>query len=483
MLIGIKDLKPESKIYFIGIGGISMSGLAVLASGYGFKVGGSDMNPSERTEELKLKGIIVYDKQVSDNLVEFMPDYVVKTAACLPNNPEVKYCIDNNIKMYDRSEFLGLITESYENVINISGTHGKTTTTAMTSLMLIESGVDPTVHLGADFYAFNGTVRMGGNKDLLVSEACEFKRSFLQFSSTTAAITNIDHDHVDCYPLLQDVIDVFALFLNKLKEGGNVVVTGRDKNTAQSLKQALKTYEEEGRKPFNVYTCGIEDEICAYTGKKADVIASNITYDNGLPSYDVSIKGEKIGRVSLLIPGKHNIDNSLIAICCAYLNGGEPSKMIKAINEYKGADGRFTVKGTYKGAKVIVDYAHHPAAARATMEACEHIPHKNILVVFQPLTFDRTKKLFEDYVTSLLPCRKVLFAEIFSDREINTGEISSKNIADEINKRGGNAEFFENKSDLKNRIDELVGEDDVILILGPEDIRLMGDVLVFGGEI
>ncbi|MBO7451153.1 MAG: hypothetical protein J6U54_12390, partial [Clostridiales bacterium] len=462
----------------IGIGGISMSGLALLAKGYGFHVGGSDMNPSERTEMLKGKGIKIYDSQVEENLKEFQPDYAVKTAACLPTNKEVKYCTDNDIKMFDRSEFLGLITESYGQVINISGTHGKTTTTAMTSLMLLESGKDPTVHLGADFYSFNGTVRLGKGKDLLVSEACEFKKSFLNFSSTTAAITNIDHDHVDCYPKLQDVIDVFALFLDKLADGGNVVVTGHCKNTAESLKIASEKWKAEGREMFKVFTCGVKGELCEYTGKEPDMAADDISYDGGLPSFDVWFMGEKIGRANLLIPGKHNIDNSLIALCCAILNGGDPASCLKALNEFKGADGRYTTKGTYRGATVVVDYAHHPAAARATIEAASHMPHNNMWVVFQPLTFNRTKMLFEDYVTSLLPCKKVLFSEIFSDREINTHEISSLDISNEINKRGGDTEFFENKEDIIGRLDELVKEGDLILILGPEDIRELGDELI-----
>lgn len=478
MTKGLDQLTSGSKIYFIGIGGISMSGLALLAYGYGFEVGGSDMNPSERTNMLKDKGITVYDSQVEENLIEFKPDYIVKTAACLPTNREVRYATENNIKMYDRSEFLGMITESYDSVINISGTHGKTTTTAMTSLMLLESGKDPTVHLGADFYSFNGTVRLGKEKDLLVSEACEFKRSFLNFSSTTAAITNIDHDHVDCYPLLQDVIDVFALFLDKLSDGGNAVVTGHCKNTSESLKIASEKWKKEGRKEFKVYTCGLEGGICAYTGKEPDMVAGNISYEGGLPEFDCTFMGNYIGRAKLQIPGKHNIDNSLIALCCALLNGGDPESCIKALNEYKGADGRFTTKGTYRGASVVVDYAHHPAAARATIEAASHIPHNNMWVVFQPLTFNRTKMLFEDYVTSLLPCRKVLFSEIFSDREINTHEISSLDIAREINKRGGDAEFFEKKEDIIGRLDELVSKDDLILILGPEDIRELGDELV-----
>lgn len=474
---GLNALKNGASIYFIGIGGISMSGLALLAKGYGFKVGGSDMNPSERTEMLADHGITIYNSQVADNIEEFAPDYIVKTAAILPHNPEVAKAVESGIKIYDRSEFLGLLTESYTSVINISGTHGKTTTTSMTSLMLIEAGKDPTVHLGAEFDAFGGsTVRLGGNKDLLVSEACEFKRSFLQFRSTTAAITNIDHDHVDCYPTIEDVIEVFAEFTDKVDDNGYIVVTGSDENIKKSLKVAEERHADAGRKLPSVITCAAD-------GSDADFTAENIEFVEGHPHFDIYFKGDKLGRAELRVPGKHNIANSLIAAACAYLNGADPDSIIKALNEFGGADGRYTIKGKYKGCDVVVDYAHHPTAARVTIDAAEHMPHNDILVVFQPLTFNRTKMLFEDYVTSLLPCKKVLFSEIFSDREINTGEISSKDISDEINKRGGDAEFFADKEDLKKRIDELIHPGDIILILGPEDIRHLGDELCpHGGE-
>ncbi|MBO4635996.1 MAG: UDP-N-acetylmuramate--L-alanine ligase [Clostridiales bacterium] len=477
-LKGIDGLKEGSRIYFIGIGGISMSGLAILAQGYGFTVGGSDMNPSERTEELASKGIKIYNSQVESNLIEFQPDYIVKTAAVLPGNAEVAYAISNGIRIFDRSEFLGLITESYEKVINISGTHGKTTTTSMTSLMLIGSMKDPTVHLGAELTDFGGTVRMGGNREVLVSEACEFKRSFLQFRSTTAAITNIDHDHVDCYPTLQDVIDVFAKFLDKLDDDGYVVVTYRDKNIVKSLSQADEARAKAGRAPLNIVRCAREDDEPA----GADFVARNIGFDGGLPFFDLYGKGEFMGHVSLRIPGKHNIDNALIASACAYLNGADAESIVKALNAFGGADGRYTYKGQYKGCDVVVDYAHHPTAAKVTIEAAQQMPHGDMIVIFQPLTFNRTKLLFEDYVEKLLPCKKILFSEIFSDREINTGEISSKDISDEINKRGGDSEFFADKDDLVRRLDELIKPGDLILILGPEDIRALGDRLVESGK-
>lgn len=465
----LDELKSNSRIYFVGIGGISMSGLALLTRGYGFVVGGSDNHPSERTASLADSGITIYNCQEAKNIDEFEPDYIVKTAAILPHNKELARALEKGITVFDRSEFLGIITNTYKNVINISGTHGKTTTTSMTSMMLIEEGLDPTIHLGAPFDGIGGsTVRQGQGKELLVSEACEFKRSFLEFRSTTAAITNIDHDHVDCYPTLQDVIDVFSEFINKIDDGGNLVVTGTDGNIRKAIANAKKN---------------IKVITCAADGSDADFKAENITYVEGLPGFDLIAMGTNIGRVQLRVPGAHNISNALIAAACAYLNGASAESIIKALNEFGGADGRFTIKGTYRGAEVVVDYAHHPTAARVTIDAAMHMPHDKLLVVFQPLTFNRVDALFEEYVTSLLPCEKILFSEIFTDREvIHEGMVSSKNIADEINKRGGNAEFYADKNDLKKRIDELVGEGDMILILGPEDIRELGNELCSGAK-
>ena len=465
----LDQLKSDARIYFVGVGGISMSGLALLTQGYGFTVGGSDNHPSERTEMLRGKGIAIYNNQEAGNIDDFNPDYIVKTAAILPHNKELARALEKDIPVFDRSEFLGIMTNSYKNVINISGTHGKTTTTSMTAMMLIEAGLDPAVHLGAPFDGIGGgSVRQSDSKELLVSEACEFKRSFLEFRSTTAAITNIDHDHVDCYPTIEDVIDVFAKFIDKVDEDGYLVVTGTDENIRKSIALAAK-------KP-KVITCAAQDG-------DYDFKALNIEYNDGLPSFDIIAVGEKIGRVQLKVPGAHNISNALIAAACAYLNGAGADAIIRALNEFGGADGRFTVKGTYKGAEVVVDYAHHPTAAKVTIDAALHCPHNHILTVFQPLTFNRVDALFDEYVEALLPCEKILFSEIFTDREvIHEGMVSSRDIAEAINKKGGNAEFFKDKEDLKKRIDELVLPGDIILILGPEDIRELGSELCPEGK-
>ena len=475
----LNDIQKGARIYFIGIGGISMNGLARLAQHAGFVVGGSDNHPGERTEILEAQGIKIYNSQIASNIDDFKPDYLVKTAAILPHNEEVKRATELDLQIFDRAEFLGAFTRTYKNVINVSGTHGKTTTTSMIALMMLDAGLDPTVHLGADLDIFDDTVR-AGSKELLVSEACEFNRSFLNFSSTTAVITNIDHDHVDCYPTIEDVIDVFANFMELVDDTGYIVVSGHDKNIVRAVEKAKKIFAGKGRTFPQVVTCAADDKICEVKGERADFYASDIRFNDGLPEFKIYLNDEVAINVKLKIPGSHNIANAVNAAAAAYLNGADPVSIMTALNSFAGADGRYTVKGKYKGCDVVVDYAHHPTAARATIEAASNMPHNDILVVFQPLTFNRTKLLFEDYVTSLLPCKKVLFAEIFSDRESDDLGMSSRLISEEINRRGGDTEFFEDREELKKRIDELIKPGDIILILGPEDIRTLGDELCPG---
>ena len=471
-------LPRNGRIYFVGIGGISMSGLAEIALNLAFICAGTDMHLSARTESLKEKGIHIYDKHDAKNLEEFKPDLLVHTAAILPGNPELTFASKMNIPTMTRAQFLGCLTASHREVINISGTHGKTTTTAMTTMILIASGVNPTMHLGAVLPEFGNSVRMGLSDDLLVSEACEFQRSFLEFYSTTAAITNIDYDHVDCFSNLEEVIEVFAEFTTKLSENGTLVIPAFDLNVAKAVGKMPKYRNLHGLPAPKIITTGKKEDIFSITGKHPDVYADHIKYEEGFPSFDVYVHDQFYTDLKLSVPGEHNIYNSLTAIACAMLHGGSAAAAKKALANFSGADGRYTVKGKFQGATVVADYAHHPAAARVTLNAASHIPHNKTWVVFQPLTYKRTEVLFEDYVTSLLPCENILFAEIFSDREINPGTISSADIAREINKRGGHAEFYPDKNQIKDRLSQLAREGDLILLLGPEDIRDMAEELV-----
>lgn len=472
---GRLTLDAGSRIYFVGIGGISMSGLAEIAKNSGFIVCGSDRHLSPRTEYLEHQGIPVHQGHDAANLTAFAPDLVVYTAAVHADNPELILARGNGIRTIDRAAFLGWLNEQFETVINISGTHGKTTTTALCSLLLMDAGIDPTVHLGAELKQFRSTVHLGRPGKLMVSEACEYMRSFLKFRSTTAAVLNIDYDHVDCFSDLQDVIDTFTQFADQLPENGQLVVPAFDPNVQVMLRQLAALREASGTAMPAVWSFGLVSDLV--DGRKPTVYAANLVYDMGLPRFDVYLQDAFYAHIELAIPGRHNVANALAAIACAHLNGGSAESAARVLSAYEGAEGRFTHTGTYRGALVIADYAHHPAAARATLEAASNIPHKHLWVVFQPLTYSRTKVLFNDYVNALKDCEMVIFREIFSDREVNPGDISSRMISDRINELGGHSVFAEDFRSIRRQLDEVVEQGDLILVLGPEDIRSFADQL------
>lgn len=469
---GSLALKPGSRIWFVGIGGISMSGLAEIAKNIGFIVSGSDRHLNARTGILQEQGIAIFEGHNEANLAAFRPDLVVHTAAVHDDNCELIHARANSIRTIDRAAFLGWLNGRFERVINISGTHGKTTTTALCSLILMQSGANPTVHLGAELKQFHGTVRLGGN-NLLVSEACEYMKGFLKYRSTTAAILNVDYDHVDSFANIQEVIDTFMAFADHLPANGNLVVPAFDRNVQTMLAELAQCRAGRGEPIPQVWTFGLADDL--YQGSRPSLYADSLVYEYGLPRFDAYLNGEFYAHIELKIPGRHNVVNALAAMLCAHLNGGAPEAAAQALSAYEGAEGRFTHTGTYRSALVVADYAHHPAAARATLEAASHIPHNHLWVVFQPLTYSRTKVLFDDYVDALKDCEMVIFSEIYSDRD--TGDVSSRQLAERINSLGGNAVFKETFNDIRCQLDEIVEPGDIILVMGPEDIRSFADQL------
>lgn len=470
------NLNAGDRIYFVGIGGISMSGLAELAAASGFNAAGSDRHMSARTQHLIDNGIQVFENHDSARIDQFMPALVVHTAAVHEDNPEIIRARQLGIQTVDRANFLGWINRSYREVVNIAGTHGKTTTTAMCSLILMEAGQNPTVHLGAELVQFATTVHIGRAGDLMISEACEYQRSFLKFYSTTAAILNIDYDHVDSFASLDESIDVFARFAQTVPRNGYLILPAFDANVVKMVERLKKTVSGLGHALPRIVWFG-SNQDSRPSGWKPDFTFDHLVFNQGLPSFDMYYCGNFYGRFELSIPGLHNVHNAVAAIACAHFQGADPASAIRALRTFKGAEGRFTFTGTYHGARVIADYAHHPAAAAATLEAASHIPHNHIWVVFQPLTFSRTKALFDDYVSALKDCEHILFAEIFSDRETKRDYISSKDISDKINLLGGKAEFCPSFDRIRTRLDELAGEGDLILVLGPEEIRSLADQL------
>jgi UDP-N-acetylmuramate--alanine ligase len=463
-------LNPGSRIYFIGIGGISMSGLAEIAAASGFHVAGSDRHLSERTAYLCAQGVVIFEGHKAEQLLDFKPDLVVHTAAIPNENPELSAAREAGLTTIDRAAFLGWLNRRFKQVINIAGTHGKTTTTAMCSLLLIEAGQDPTVHLGAELDQFQTTVRLGQNEQLMVSEACEYQNSFLKFYSTVAAILNVDYDHVDCFADLDEVIDVFAEFADNLPEGGNLILPAFDPNVRIMLDRLRQKRAADQRPMPNLAWFGLEQDA-------ADWQAYSLQFVDGLPQFDVYHNDQFYAHLELKIPGQHNVVNALAAIACADLCGGTPAAAEQVLNNFQGAEGRFTHTGLYHGAQVVADYAHHPAAARATLAAAATIPHNHTWVVFQPLTFSRTQILFDEFVDALKDCEWVIFAEIFSDRETKRDYVSSRQLAERINELGGHAQFGVDFAEIRAELDKRVSPGDLILVLGPENIRGLADQL------
>lgn len=468
------------RIYLVGIGGISMSGLAEIALAAGHTVAGSDLQAGERTRHLTIRGALVHTGHDPAHIDAFNPDLVVYTAAVHADNPELRRAGELNIKVIDRAEFLGWLNRGFSAVINIAGTHGKTTTTAMCSLMLIAAGKDPTVHLGAELQQFGSTVRVGMPGRLLVSEACEYMNGYHKFFSTTAAILNIDYDHVDCFADIEEVIDSFAVFAAKMTSRGSLILPAFDENVGRMLRLLQLKLEQEAKNMPEVILFGAESDT--RMGRRPDFHYRSLQFIDGFPVFDVWFRDSFFANITLQVPGLHNVRNALAAIACAYQYGCDAETARATLADFRGAEGRFTQTGLYRGARVIADYAHHPAAARATLTAAGNLPHNHIWVVFQPLTYSRAEKLFNEFVEALRECELVIFSEVFSDRDKSGHNFSSRLMAERINQLGGNAFFASSFAEIRKKLDQVAGEGDLILILGPENIRSLADQLTGRGE-
>ncbi|HHX37795.1 MAG TPA: UDP-N-acetylmuramate--L-alanine ligase [Clostridiaceae bacterium] len=490
----LSDLPRGADLYFIGIGGISMCGLAEMAKHLGYHIAGSDRQASDHTHHLAALGVAVNIGHDAANIDRAVPQLVIHTAAVPADNPELKRAHELGIPVVERAVFLGWITRDFKRVINIAGTHGKTTTTAMCALILLAAKADPTVHLGAELSAFDhSTVRMGKSHDLLISEACEYANSYHHFESTTAVILNIDLDHMDFFEDATDLVNSFAIFTDQIRDGGYLILPHSGRFIPELVACMIKRRQATGRSLPTIVTYGTEPTGEFDKNRMVDVdfwpdtptvCYRNLNYDSGIPEFDIYIDGTFWTSIHLNIPGTHNVANATAAIAATYINGADAESVGTVLRDFSGAEGRYTVKGRYLGATVVSDYAHHPAATVATIEAAKATKPEHIWVVYQPLTFGRVKLFFEQYVEALLPCEHTLFVEIYSDREATDFGMSSKLIKDEINRRGGSAEFVPSYEAVVERLSQLAGSDDIILFLGPEQVRSFADRLVLepGGE-
>ena len=457
------DLQKPIHIHFIGIGGISMSGLAELLLKRGFTISGSDRTKSDLTENLERLGATVYYSQVASNLSDDI-DLVVYTAAIHEDNEEYAAAKAKGLPMIDRAELLGQLSATYPIAIGVSGTHGKTTTTGMLATILMEAEQDPTVSLGGRMPSLGGNLRIGHSSEFLF-EACEYTNSFLKFHPSDALILNIDADHLDFFKDIDDIRHSFHLFAERIPEDGHLIINGEIPNLDRFLEGLHGTVDTYGLLPKGVAP---SDSPYRYT-------AANITFDDmGCASYDLYRDGAFVDRITLSVIGIHNVSNSLAAVAEAYLRD-IPAEVIKrALLSFTGTERRFEKKGVREGVTVVDDYAHHPTEIAATLHAALGYPHKRLFVVFQPHTFTRTLALREEFVQALSIADVVVLADIYAAREVDDGEISSRDLAEDLRKMGKESYYFPSFEKIVEFLKKNCVNGDLLITMGAGNVVNVG---------
>ena len=450
--------KPEA-IHFIGIGGISMSGLAEILMEEGFRVSGSDSQKSELTEQLEARGAKVFYGQRASNIEDGI-DVAVYTAAVHPDNPEFMAVQEKGIPMLTRAELLGQIMKNYKYAVGIAGTHGKTTTTSMVTEILLAADMDPTISVGGILNSIGGNIRVG-DSELFVTEACEYTNSFLSFFPTMEVILNIEEDHLDFFKDIHDIRNSFRQFAEKLPEDGLLVISS-DIDNYREITDGLAC---------QVVTCGSQ--------ASSDYSADNITYDEfARPAFDLMIGGEKAGRICLGVPGEHNVYNALAAIALCRKLDVSMENIREGLLRFTGTNRRLEKKGGLAGITIIDDYAHHPREIAATLAAAKNYPHNKIWCVFQPHTYTRTKAFLDQFAEALSMADEVILADIYAARETDNLGISSGDIAERIEKLGTKAHYLRSFDDIETFILENCVHGDLLITMGAGDIVKVGEKLI-----
>ncbi|MCR5371064.1 MAG: UDP-N-acetylmuramate--L-alanine ligase [Clostridium sp.] len=453
------DFEKPERVHFIGIGGISMSGLAEILLDRHFPVSGSDSHKSELTAHLESLGAKVYYGQRAENITDDIR-VVVYTAAIHPDNPEFAAAELRGFPMLTRAEFLGQVMKHYRNSIAVSGTHGKTTTTSMITEIFLAAQNDPTVSLGGMLDSIGGNIRVGG-PDYFVMEACEYTNSFLSFFPTLAVILNVEPDHLDFFKDLADIRHSFHLFAQNVADDGTIVICGE-----------IPEYQK--------ITEGLKAEVVTYGHDRSfDYSAGDIVYDEfGRASYDLYVRGEKKGHIELGTIGEHNVMNSLAALAVAGKYGIPLETAAPALQKFSGTHRRFEKKGVLNGVTIIDDYAHHPHEIEATLRAALHYPHRKVWCIFQPHTYSRTAAFLDDFAKALSLADCVILADIYAARETNTFGVSSADIAGRLKKAGKEAWYFPTFVEIEDFVRENCIPGDLLITMGAGDIVKVGEELL-----
>ena len=450
----------KKHVYMIGIGGISMGGIAKILVNYGYQVSGSDMVENDEVKELEELGIKVNIGQVKENITDDI-DLVVYTAAIPDTNEELVKARELGIETVERGVFLGELTRNFKDCIGIAGTHGKTTTSSMVSCVFVEKGLDPSIQIGANLTQIGGNYRVG-KSDYFIIEACEYKDSFQNFKQRSAIITNIDNDHLDYFKNIDNISKTFEKYVSKLPEDG-VLVLNMDNARCYDLRNYTKA---------NVITV-------SENNKEADYYTDNITYDDrGCPSYDVYRNDELVKRVSLNVRGEHNVLNSLEAFALCSWYGIDNETIVKGLSNFTGASRRMEYKGKFNGANVYDDYGHHPTEIEATSNAILKEKHNESYAIFEAHTYSRAVEHMDSFVESLRKFDHIIVIDIYADREENIYGVKPEDIVEKLVKHGKDAVYISDYDEIKKYLSSRVKEGDLIITIGAGNVTKVASKLV-----
>ncbi|MGL4737993.1 MAG: UDP-N-acetylmuramate--L-alanine ligase [Cellulosilyticaceae bacterium] len=447
------------RIHFIGIGGISMSGLAEIMHQRGHIVSGSDMKASNTTLHLEKIGLNVYTNHSAEHITPDL-DLIVYTAAIAAENPELIKAKELDLSLATRSEFLGYLMHTYEVPICIAGTHGKTTTTSMLSEVLIGGDLDPTITVGGILKSMGGNIRIGGHHYFL-TEACEYCNSFLGFFPQIGVILNVEEDHLDYFKDMAQIHASFLKFAQLIPSDGFLAINGDTDNITPFFEETSCTVETFGLNP------------------KYDWYASNITInERACPSFDVFYKENLVGRLEIGVPGMHNVYNALSICATAHFLGLEFALLQQTLPHFTGADQRFEIKGSIHDVVIVDDYAHHPTEIAATLGVAKDYPKNDLYVVFQPHTYTRTRAFLDDFAKVLADVPHLIITDIYAAREKDPGDIHAQQIVEKIQALGKDATYL---SDFEEIADYLLAHcvpGDLVITMGAGNVNQIANILL-----
>jgi UDP-N-acetylmuramate--alanine ligase len=448
------------KIHFVGIGGIGMSGIAEILLDQGFKVSGSDRSLSEVTDRLRKLGATIYEGHKAENITPDV-DTLVYSSAVVLDNPEVIEAQRRKIPIVRRAEMLAEVMR-LKYGIGIAGTHGKTTTTSMISLILMEGDLDPTVIVGGKLSGLGGTNARLGKGDFIVVEADEFDRSFLSITPTIAVLTTLETDHLDCYRDLEDIKEAFIQFANKVPFYGFIVLC-LDEPALQDIMPKMRKKK--------ILTYGLNPQ--------ADIQAVDIHHKNNTSTFTVVKNNAELGSVTLQVPGKHNVQNSLAAISVGLELGIPFAKIQSGIEKFGGVFRRWELKGEVDGISVYDDYAHHPTECRATLSGAKAGWRRRVVCVFQPHLYTRTRDFYEDFGKAFLLSDVLVVTDVYPAREEPIQGVTGELIANAAKQYGHkDVHYVPDKKRVPSFLQTVVKKGDIVITMGAGDIWKFGEELL-----